>query len=129
MVLSFKKEFKKPILSGDKIHSIRTDKKHRWNAGRTIQMATGVRSKNYNCFKEAVCISTQRVFMTYSHRDIIEISIDGRQLFGHHERLKFAKNDGFNTWKAFFDWFFPLIKKHPEKHFSGVIVHWTNLNY
>lgn len=57
MILSFKKQFSEPILKGTKIHTIREDKPNRWKPGNKIHFANGVRTQNYNCFKESVCIS------------------------------------------------------------------------
>ena len=61
MVLGFKEQFVKPILSGDKIHTIRADQFDRWYAGRNIHFATGVRTKDYNCFKEGECVGVQNI--------------------------------------------------------------------
>lgn len=129
MVLGFKERFKEPILKESKIHTIRIDEADRWRSGRSIQMATGVRTKNYNCFKETECKSTQHIFMTYKHNDIIQISVDDRELFGYHERLALAINDGFTGWQDFFNWFYPLIIKSENKWYSGKIIHWTDFKY
>jgi len=56
MVLAFKKRFVEPIKKGVKIHTIREDKTNRWKSGMKVHAATGVRTKNYNCFFESVCI-------------------------------------------------------------------------
>ena len=129
MVLAFKKDFVNPILTGRKIHTVREDIHGRWKAGRSIQMATGVRTKNYNCFKEGACVSTQDIFMTYAHSDIIEISVDGRELFGREECLEFAMKDGFKSWRDFFDWFYPLIEKTKDKAYIAKVIHWTDFAY
>lgn len=129
MILPFKSEFQQSILNGTKIHTIREDKNRRWRAGAKIHFATGVRTKKYNQFKEGICTGCQHVFMTYAFNDVIQISIDGRELFGFNERLEFAKNDGFNSWEEFFDWFYPIIQAHPDKHFSGRVIHWTDFRY
>lgn len=52
MILSFKEQFIPKILDGTKIHTIREDKKNRWEAGKKIHFATGVRTKNYKCPKK-----------------------------------------------------------------------------
>ena len=61
MILGFKNQFVPAILDGTKIHTIRKDPHHRWKPGMTIQMATGVRTKKYKCFKKAICVSVQEV--------------------------------------------------------------------
>lgn len=129
MILGFNQQFKAPILEGTKIHSIREDKTRRWKAGRTIQMATGVRTKNYECFKEDTCKSVQKVCMSYAFNDVIEITVGDNYLFGFPEREAFAKNDGFKDWQAFFDWFYPLIKKAEDGFYVARLIHWTDKRY
>lgn len=41
MILSFKKQFLDPIITGSKIHTIRADKPNRWKPGNKIHFATG----------------------------------------------------------------------------------------
>lgn len=129
MVLGFKQQFVYPIISGSKIHTIREDKGDRWQEGKKIQMATGVRTKNYNCFHELTCTGTQEVFMTYAFNDVIQISVDGNELHQYVDKVKFAHNDGFETWEAFFNWFYPLIQSSPTKCFKGKVIHWTDHRY
>lgn len=50
MILSFKPQFRQKILDGTKIHTIRDDPNDRWQAGKIIHAATGVMTKNYDCF-------------------------------------------------------------------------------
>jgi len=69
MVLGFEQQFVEPILSGTKIHTIREDKHNRWKPGRSIQMATGVRTKNYNQFNEDECVSVQEIKILYFDGD------------------------------------------------------------
>lgn len=121
MILGFKKQFVTPIKKGTKIHSIRIDKHNRWKAGRSIQMATGVRTKNYKCFlKKHSCISVQRIEIRYEKNHIILVFVDGRKL-NFMEVLALARNDGFKSLYDFFEWF--------SKDFVGKIVHWTNKKY
>lgn len=115
MNLSFKAQFKAPILSGDKIHSIREDPHNRWKPGRKIHFATGVRTSYYNCFKEGECVSVQR------------INIRGRLVYIDYEELVYPKlemlaiNDGFPDLEAFFKWF--------DQDFDGKIIQWTDFRY
>lgn len=129
MLLGFVKAFKPKILNETKFHTLRHDPTDRWKKGKTIHFATGIRTKHYQQFKLGVCTGTQRVFMTYAYNDIIEISIDGRQLHDHNEIMAFAKNDGFDTWREFFEWFYPLIEKAPNQELHLKLIHWTDLRY
>lgn len=129
MILAFKPKFVEPILNGTKIHTIRQDKSNRWKKGKDIHFATGVRTKNYNCFKEGKVISTQRIFMTYAHNYIIEITIGDRYIYSFQEKENIAKNDGFANWEAFFNYFYPVITNSEDECFSGKIIHWTDFKY
>jgi hypothetical protein len=107
-----------------KIHSMREGE--RWRAGMDIQMAYGVRTKQYRQFNKGVsklekCISTQHVFMTYDWQ--LEVSISGRELTPE-EISVLIKNDGL-TRQQFIDWFFPDNKDE----WSGQIIHWTEFRY
>lgn len=119
MVLSFKDRFKKPILDGTKIHSIRKDPSNRWSRGRLIHFATGVRTKKYNCFKEDRCHSVQKLNVTWEYGEPF-VHIDNYLIRGAEEEL-LAKNDGFDSVDDFFEWF--------DKDFEGKIIHWTDFKY
>ena len=107
-----------------KIHSMREGE--RWRAGMDIQMAYGVRTKNYRQFNKGVsqlekCKETQDVFMTLTW--VLEVTIDDRYLMPT-EIEQLIKNDGL-TRKQFIYWFFPDGKKE----WSGQIIHWTDFRY
>jgi len=133
MILGFKQQFpdktptrfKEKILSGEKIHSIRAG--DRWRPGMSIQMAYGVRTKQYEQFNALVrhelehCKSVQQLFMT--NYQWLEVFVGDREL-SPPEINDLLKNDGL-TRKQFYDWFFPRGKKI----FSGQIVHWTDFKY
>lgn len=128
MILSFKKQFENPILYGTKIHTIREDKTRRWRKDKSIHFSTDVRTKNYNCFYKAKCTGVERIFMTYAFNNIIEVTINDRYLTWN-EIEKLAKNDGFESYEDFFNWFYPVIKKNKDECFSGRIIHWTDFRY
>lgn len=126
MVLGFKKQFQAPIIGGTKIHSIREDEKDRWHAGILIHMATGTRTKYYNCFKQTPCTSTQDIFMSYDW--MLHISIDDRELYIPEKKI-LAKQDGFENFQAFEEYWWPKLAHHKGKIFSGKIIHWTQFTY
>ena len=119
MILAFKKQFVSPIQLGTKIHTIREDKPDRWQAGKVIHMATGIRSQNYNCFATANCISTQQIVIKY-HGLQWTVHVDGRQL-SVAEMTLLAKFDGFATIADFAAWF--------NEDLTGKIIHWTKFKY
>lgn len=132
MILSFKKQFREPILMGSKIHTIREDKNGRWKAGNKIHFATGIRTKNYECFEEGECISIQKIEIKHQHT-FASITIDntllgeiykdpiGVSLVDRYNVMEFIKNDGFHKLESFLS-FFPT-------DFKGKIIHWTDFNY
>lgn len=105
----------------DKIHTIRTDTKNRWKPGRKIQMATGVRTKKYNCFNEDICKSVQEIDIKYiGPFPYPQVKIDGR-ILGYCETYELALSDGFDGIDAFCQWF--------KEDFTGKIIHWTDKRY
>ncbi|MOA01583.1 hypothetical protein D3C78_1210000 [compost metagenome] len=124
MILGFNKQFVEPILNGSKIHTLREDPNDRWRAGRSIQMATGVRTKNYDCFKEDFCQSTQKVFMDFNGYSV-EVCIDNRWLTSPEVR-QLVNNDGL-TYDDFLDWFFD--GRQGRTKWSGKLIHWTDFKY
>lgn len=113
-----------------KLHTLRDDPKDRWQAGMMIDFFINVRTKKMFRFAPKIpVIDTQQVLMTYAFNDVIQISIDDRELFGHHERLEFAINDGFDNWEDFFNYFLPKIKAAPKGVYTAKLIHWTDLKY
>lgn len=111
-------DFKKKILKGDKIHTIRMDVHNRWQPGKKIHCAQGVRTDKYDCFFEGICTSTQTLEIN-DNRDLI---VDGNTLSPAMARL-LQQNDGFKSEAHFWAWFGSYIP------FKGKIIHWTNFKY
>lgn len=122
MVLGFKKQFVEPILKGSKVHTLRECDIYRWRVGVIIHMATGIRTKYYQCFKETPFVSSQQVFMTYY--DDLVISVDEMRLSFDDVDI-FIKNDGFESEEEFIKWFFP--KGNGKSLLT--LLHWTDLRY
>ena len=143
MILSYKKQFpwkkptdfKKKILFGIKIHTIREDPHGRWKAEKHIHHAHGVRTKNYDCFLENNCVSVQSIKIEYfflerrSSKNQARVFIDGELFYqidndyqgGLPKMKRLAKNDGFNSVDDFFEWF--------DSDFQGRIIHWSDFRY
>lgn len=110
-----------------KHHTIREDKTDRWHRGCKIHFTVCNRSKRQFQFAPVVrVVSTQRIFMTYSH--ILEITIGSKYQY-IPDKEKLAINDGFESLEAFENYFIPLIEKSENQFFSGKIIHWTDLRY
>jgi len=136
-----------PIVSMPKIHTMREDPYNRWKAGMSIQMAYGVRTKNYEQFNKGItelekCVSTQAIKIIWFYKNEYiktdlplkqingphgefnyypAIWIDGRQLLTFGEIITLAHNDGFDSVIDFFKWF--------NRDWSGKIIHWTDFRY
>ncbi|HFG0576724.1 hypothetical protein [Flavobacterium psychrophilum] len=122
--------FPHTILVNPKLHTLRDDLKDRWHESIMIDYFINVRTKNMFRFAPRVpVVSTQEVFMTHYHSDIIQITIDDKELVSYAERLKFAINDGFDNWEDFFKFFYPKIKSAPEELYKPKLIHWTDLRY
>ena len=128
MILGFKQQFLSKIEDGTKKHTIREDKNDRWRHGKVIHFATGVRTKNYNCFKIGKCVSTQIIEIRYLNKysDYPVVTIDGKEYRFYWKAdwdilCRLSINDGFNSFTAFCKWF--------NKDFKGKIIHWTDLKY
>jgi hypothetical protein len=113
-----------------KLHTIREDLKDRWVIDRVIDFFINCRQPTMFRFAPRIPVdNTQEVFMTYAHSNLIQISIDGRELFSYTERLEFAINDGFDSWEDFFNYFYPKIKASPKECYKPKLIHWTDLRY
>ncbi len=120
-----------------KIHTIRNESfdrqgiMPRWIQGvSVIHFATGIRTKNYICFGTAVCayVSEIKLYQNVPESPI-NIYVDEKHV-GDVEL--FARNDGFDNYEAFHNWFSPVIQqamKDDEPCYKGILIHWTNYKY
>lgn len=122
MVIGFKEKFKPLILSGVKIHTIRSDTFKKWRPGMKIDFYTNVRTKKQEKFNQGVCVSVQEVqIFPYQQEVFIMSNLGGTFKLSDSQLLVFAVNDGFKTLSDFFSFFKP--------NFYGRLIHWTDLKY
>ena len=109
-------------LTNPKIHTIREDKKERWQIGTKIDFFINVRQKNMFRFAPVLpVLSTQKVEIIHTKKlNGIIVNIDGRRL-SPSELQDFALNDGFDTLNEFIAYF--------NKDFTGKLIHWTAKRY
>jgi hypothetical protein len=110
-----------------KYHTIR--KGNRWKAGMKIHFAINNRSKNYFQFAPVIEAKFVQKITINKFLDGINIYIDDDFYLSQLDKgmlEEFAKNDGFDTFKDFIDFFFP---NDSSGEFEGQIIHWTNLRY
>jgi len=115
MILGFKSQFKPKILSGEKVHTIRTDANNRWKPGRIINFATGVRTKNYKEFALGRCTRVSDIIINPEMERVFIGNGSGIVYRGEGVRV-FAKNDGFDSLEDFWKWF--------NKPFEGKLIFW-----
>ena len=99
-------------------------------------MAIGVRTKAYECFKVAKCVSVQMVELRFPYdgspesfwKAEITITVDGRELTPEEVKM-FVINDGFDTNEEFILFF-------TKKGLGGYnithvfkLIHWTDKRY
>ena len=128
MVLGFDKRFIDPIRTGMKIHTLREDRLLRWKAGMTIQMATGIRTKQYKCFNETLCRGIQKVQILLD--SMPQIWVDGKYLQNKEIEL-LAKNDGFYELSDFVTWFSKskYLRDAGDNMIELRIIHWSDFRY
>lgn len=130
MILSFKKQFKAKILSGAKKHTIRQDSKNRWQVGKKIHFATGLRTKNYNQFAEGICTAIEPFEVKYVYKGnettvnvYVNNELLGQAIWVNCKLVNssfsvdmLSADDGFTRTNDFFEWF--------SEDFKGRLIHW-----
>lgn len=117
-----------------KIHTIREDKTERWKTGNKIHFVINNRTKNRFQFAPIFLvksIQTIEIKHTTLENEIkrVDLWIDSK-IIGRYfpntgqyysSLLSLALSDGFESVKAFFEWF--------SEDFKGKIIHWTEHKY
>ena len=140
MTLGFKTQIKgKPtgfvdkILAGEKVTTIREDKKNRWKPKTKIHFATGVRTKNYKQFAEGECTKVEQIAIrylqptrkTFGESKKIDNALHEPHVYVNGDEIKgdklekLAKEDGFDSVENFFEWF--------KGDFIGKIIHFKTI--
>lgn len=109
-----------------KLHTIRKPNPL-WHPGRTIHFSTGVRTKNRRTFLVAPCTGVQQIVMRIGVVSGLLISIDGNVLSAD-ECLTLARNDGFDSYHDFAQWFEPIVREAGGRH-DFILIHWTDYRY
>lgn len=119
---SFKKRFADPILSNQKLQTIReVGKRRHARAGERIQIYTGMRTKQCKLIATRICSSVHQILLLIMPRQEIEARIDGKVL-GELELNALVRADGFedvaDMWKFWRD-----NHKGVDK-FDGLLIKW-----
>jgi len=126
MILQFRREFVKPILSGLKTFTIRIDGNNRWKKGAKIHFATDINRKTYNNFLVGECKSIQIIELEYPKHKYTGrsfgtpiLKIDGFAI-PHEEITKLAISEGYKNKSE-------LIRflRSTNWNSKGKIIHWA----
>lgn len=123
MLIGFKERFVDLILSEKKIHTIRKDESNRYQPGKTLHMATGIRTKKCNIFLIKRIIKTQPLRVVREENKVYFFLGDKRVSRTTADRI--AKNDGFKNSTELVAW----IDDFYSLPFDGKLIHWTKKIY
>ncbi len=118
---SFKPRFIAPIIAGAKRQTLRNGRKRHARPGETLQLYTGMRTRQCQLIGTAICASVDTARIDFV-LGCVEVSGFARWLT-HIELGEFAKADGFDCWPDLRDfWRF----HHPEvtDAWEGVRIAW-----
>ena len=123
VAINFKKEFAGEVERGIKCQTIRAnDRKGLIRPGASLQLYTGMRTKSCRKLIEAdpICLSVTplKISGLGVHLDDVFIGRDHRAL------LKFAKDDGFESWGELLLFF----HKNYGLPFNGVLIKWGDVS-
>lgn len=125
---NFQPRFIEPIRASAKRQTIRADRKRHARPGETLQLYTGMRTRQCELIGRSVCAAVRRIRITFADA---HIEIDGRTVVTYSQvelRHAFAQADGFQNW-----WDFRCFWRdhHPEigalDAFEGVLIEWGEL--
>ena len=118
--LNFKKRFSSAIETGEKRQTIRAPRKDGRipRPGDDLRLYTGMRTSQCQRLTDATCTAIASVLIVEHGSDWM-IYLDGRKL-SLAEQIEFAKDDGFETWAEFLE-FFNKVHGLP---FAGLMIRW-----
>ena len=118
VAFNFKQQFVPPIERGQKIQTIRS--KQRCHVGDTMQLYTGMRTKQCRLIKIVTCLSSVPVILKPTSIEVFS-NMDFRTL-DQDATLRFARADGFPHYPAMIDWFRDTYGKDS---FMGFVHRWA----
>lgn len=117
---NFKAKFADDVETGKKLHTIRPKRKRPTKPGERLKLYTGMRTKSCRLLFDTSCKSVEPVEIHATH-----IKIGGR-ILSMKERVKLAKNDGFDSLAEFYDFFietYGLAKEKPLTNLELITWH------
>lgn len=109
-----------------KHHTIRKDDNNELNEGDVIEMRTN--PGDFVFAPPITIISTQKIVLEFDDINFINILIDNKFL-ELDELVEFVKNDGFDSYTAFHDYFYSKMQELGTYTLRRKLIHWTTLKY
>ncbi len=117
--LNFQARFADAVETHEKRQTIRLVWKRPIKPGVMLYLYTGMRTKHCRMLRTAACLSVRPVTIDVAHYVFAHTMVAGK--YGGYDHLnRFAKQDGFDSWKEMRDWF----DKRYGLPFEGVLITW-----
>ncbi len=121
---SFKERFGEPIIDGSKGGTIRADRKRHARPGETIQLYTGMRTRNCRLIGSRTCLAVEPITLGLGRYPAVKLG--GRWTILDGPRLTlFAQFDGFADWNELLTFWFAA--HGAIESFSGMHIRWLPL--
>lgn len=121
---NFQQRFVKPILRGEKTHTIRAIRKYPAKPGDTLYLYTGLRTKYARKLLETKCVKVECIEIAETKGPVrlrfYHVAIDGIGL-GADECEQLARRDGFSSFHEMMKFWTTPKNRLP---FSGHVIHW-----
>lgn len=119
---SFKARFAEPILTNQKLQTIRAVGKRRHaGAGSALQLYTGMRTKQCRLVATRTCTSVHQILLLIMPNAEIEARIDGKML-SDLDLMALARADGFGSVEDM--WLFWRENHKGLNRFEGLLIKW-----
>lgn len=119
---SFRPRFVQPILTGTKRQTIRADRKRHARPGETLQLYTGMRTRQCHLIGRATCLSVDPIRIEIIHG---RVTVAGDVYDDQAGLDAFSCRDGFTGWDALCEFWREYHDDPPE--FSGMMIRWKSL--
>lgn len=126
--LNFKKQFAPKILSGAKRHTIRETRKVPIKMGDTLYLYTGQRTKNAQLLMMTECVEVQNIKLFYLGNPVERRVQIGNFILSREAKEALAKADGFESFNAFWNFFFEDNPERKNNGFEGQLIKWSCTN-
>lgn len=118
---SFKAQFAEPIRAGTKRQTLRNDRKRHAREGETLQLYTGMRTRQCKLVGTATCMSVAPIRLDLEDGRV-EYPETGHAITQIDHLDMFAQIDGFADWRALMAFW---AKEHPSAPlWTGVRIVW-----